>query len=160
MGSVSEPKLSPQQRILKTEANEVSPPFSIFSRWEKTIYVYTASLAGFASPVSSSIYYPALNLLARDLHTSLSNINLTITTYLVHTTALGLSRAQLTNCLRYVKLSHLPFLAAFQIGLVDDQPTSSASSFTWVLTPVSLCKPILWHCSYYECSRVVEAVVQ
>lgn len=59
------------------------PPFSVFSDVEKRVYVYIASLAAFTSPVATSIYFPALNILASDLHTSLAHINLTITTYMV-----------------------------------------------------------------------------
>jgi multidrug resistance protein len=58
-------------------------PYSIFPQWQRAVYVYMASLAAFASPVSSSIYYPAMLTLARDLNTSLTNISLTVTTYLV-----------------------------------------------------------------------------
>jgi hypothetical protein len=58
-------------------------PFSIWSEFEKRLYAWSASLAAFSGPVSSTIYYPALNLLAEDLHTTSSKINLTITTYLV-----------------------------------------------------------------------------
>jgi hypothetical protein len=64
------------------------PPHSIFPKWQRMAYVYVASLAAFSSPVSSSIYYPAMLTLAKDLNTSLTNINLTITTYLVRTTIL------------------------------------------------------------------------
>ena len=59
------------------------PPYSIFPKWKRVLCVYVASLAAFASPVSSSIYYPAMLTLARDLNTSLTNISLTITTYMV-----------------------------------------------------------------------------
>jgi hypothetical protein len=59
------------------------PPYSIFSRHERLFYAWLASVAAFASPVSTSIYYPALTVLAKDLNTSLGNINLTITTYMV-----------------------------------------------------------------------------
>ncbi|MCJ1383081.1 hypothetical protein MMC17_006194 [Xylographa soralifera] len=67
------------------EANKdaTEPPFSTFSSIEKKLYVYISSCAAFASPVSSGIYYPALNILASDLHTTLANINLTITTYMI-----------------------------------------------------------------------------
>ncbi|KAN0115479.1 MFS general substrate transporter [Hyaloscypha variabilis] len=58
-------------------------PYSIFPKWQRVVNVYVASLAAFASPVSSSIYYPAMLTLARDLDTSLTNISLTITTYLI-----------------------------------------------------------------------------
>jgi hypothetical protein len=59
------------------------PPYSIFPQWQRRLYVWIASLAAFASPVSSSCYYPAMLTIARDLDTSLTNISLTITTYLV-----------------------------------------------------------------------------
>lgn len=66
-----------------TDPSKDEAPFSVFSNVEKRVYVYIASLAAFTSPVATSIYFPALNILASDLHTSLANINLTITTYMV-----------------------------------------------------------------------------
>ncbi|KAF8852837.1 MFS general substrate transporter [Acephala macrosclerotiorum] len=59
------------------------PPHSIFPKWQRMLYVYVASLAAFTSPVASSIYYPSMLTLAHDLNTSLTNISLTITTYLI-----------------------------------------------------------------------------
>lgn len=59
------------------------PPFSILSPSEKGFFIVIASLAALFSPLSASIYYPALNTLSEALHESLSKINLTITTYLV-----------------------------------------------------------------------------
>ncbi len=67
------------------------PPYSVFPKRQRTLYVYIASLAAFSSPVSSSIYYPAMLTLAQDLNTSLTNISLTITTYLVRHFALFVS---------------------------------------------------------------------
>jgi hypothetical protein len=71
------------------------PPFSIFTSSERRFIVVMASLAALFSPLSANIYYPALNALSEDLHESLSNINLTITTYLVRllSTSVG-TRAQ------------------------------------------------------------------
>lgn len=57
--------------------------FSVFSVSEKRIIILTGSLAGFFSPLSSSIYFPALNTIASALHVSESRINLTVTTYMV-----------------------------------------------------------------------------
>ena len=57
--------------------------FSIFLEFEKRLYAWSASAAAFSGPVSSTIFFPALNLLAADLHTTATKINLTITTYLV-----------------------------------------------------------------------------
>lgn len=60
------------------------PPHSVFPPWQRAVYVYMASLAAFTSPVSSSIYYPAMQSIATDLHTSLTRIiSLSITTYMV-----------------------------------------------------------------------------
>jgi hypothetical protein len=61
----------------------IQPPHSIFPKWQRVTYVYIASLAAFTSPVSSSIYYPAMVTLAEDLNTSITNISFTITTYMV-----------------------------------------------------------------------------
>lgn len=63
--------------------HSTEPPYSIFSRGQKNFVVVIASLAALFSPLTDNIYYPALNTLSEDLHESLSNINLTITTYLV-----------------------------------------------------------------------------
>ncbi|MCJ1315171.1 hypothetical protein MMC15_000487 [Xylographa vitiligo] len=76
------PQCSETPNVAATE-NATEPQFSTFSSIEKKLYVYIASCAAFASPVSSSIYYPALNIIALDLHTTLANINITITTYMV-----------------------------------------------------------------------------
>lgn len=65
------------------EQQPPKPPFSIFTSSERRFIVVMASLAALFSPLSANIYYPALNTLPEDLHESLSNINLTITTYLV-----------------------------------------------------------------------------
>lgn len=94
-----------------TQERVLPPPFSVFSKFEKGLYIYVASLAAFASPVSSSIYYPAMNTLAEDLHTSLTNISLTVTTYLVPSHALPLYFLRKTSNYdydRYFKVYHLP----------------------------------------------------
>ncbi|KAF2664798.1 MFS general substrate transporter, partial [Microthyrium microscopicum] len=72
-----------EEVVEKVTTNPPEPPYSIFPKWQRVIYVYVASLAAFASPVSSTIYYPAMLTLAKDLNTSLTNISLTITTYMI-----------------------------------------------------------------------------
>lgn len=57
--------------------------YSVFTISQRRYIVFMASWAGFFSPVSSQIYFPALNTLARDLHVSNSLINLTLTSYMV-----------------------------------------------------------------------------
>lgn len=57
--------------------------FSVFSVNEKRAMVMVGSLASFFSPLSSSIYFPALDTIATALSVSTSKIDLTVTTYLV-----------------------------------------------------------------------------
>jgi hypothetical protein len=74
-----------QDIVSLEESQQVAepPPYTIFNRFERIFYAWVSSVAAFASPVSTSIYYPALTILASDLDTSLQNINLSITTYMV-----------------------------------------------------------------------------
>jgi hypothetical protein len=59
------------------------PPYCILPESEKIFIIPLVSFAAIISPISSSIYFPALNNLAKDLSVSISLINITITTYLV-----------------------------------------------------------------------------
>lgn len=67
---------------------EAEPPYCILREGEKIFIMLTVSFAAIISPISSSIYFPALDELATDMHVSISLINLTVTMYLV-----GLSSA-------------------------------------------------------------------
>lgn len=58
-------------------------PYSILTRKQKAIILFIAGFAAMFSPLSSFIYYPALKTIARDLHTSVSKVNLTITSYMI-----------------------------------------------------------------------------
>ncbi|KAK5119583.1 hypothetical protein LTR85_007412 [Meristemomyces frigidus] len=60
-----------------------SPPFSIFTTKQKRFIVFMVALAGFFSPLSANIYFPALNTLAVDFNVSSAIINLTLTTYMI-----------------------------------------------------------------------------
>lgn len=57
--------------------------YSVFTVNQKRSIILTVSMAAFFSPLSSSIYYPSLPTIALDLHVSNSQINLTVTTYLI-----------------------------------------------------------------------------
>ncbi|KAJ5190012.1 Major facilitator superfamily domain general substrate transporter [Penicillium cf. griseofulvum] len=74
------------------EVNEQTPllhatprtePYSVFTSTQKRLIILTAALASSFSPLSANIYYPALNSIAKDLRVSASQINLTITTYMI-----------------------------------------------------------------------------
>lgn len=57
--------------------------YSAFSVNEKRAMVAVGSLAAFFSPLSSSIYFPALDTIATALNETTSRIDITVTTYLV-----------------------------------------------------------------------------
>lgn len=58
-------------------------PYSIFTKTQKRWIVCQIALIGMLSPLSSFIYYPAIDALAKDLNTSVELINLTVTSYMV-----------------------------------------------------------------------------
>ncbi|KAF7625157.1 hypothetical protein AFLA_002031 [Aspergillus flavus NRRL3357] len=57
--------------------------YSVFSTRQKRLIILTAAIASTFSPISANIYYPALNSIAAGLDVSSSQINLTITTYMI-----------------------------------------------------------------------------
>jgi MFS family permease len=57
--------------------------YSVFTTTQKRWIVLTASLAGFFSPLSSAIYYPATSTIAEDLGVTATKVNLTVTTYMI-----------------------------------------------------------------------------
>ena len=79
-GHVAQEPIERQQAALDSEQE-----YSIFSKNEKRFIVITATLAAALSPISTNIFFPALNILASDLHVSNSLINLTVTSYMVGT---------------------------------------------------------------------------
>ena len=79
-----------------TTASAGGPVYSVFTKNQKRFIIFMASWAGFFSPVSGQIYFPALNPLATDLHVSSSLINLTLTSYMVWYPSVQHSRSILT----------------------------------------------------------------
>ncbi|KAF1982610.1 MFS general substrate transporter [Aulographum hederae CBS 113979] len=59
------------------------PAYSAFTHKQKQFIVFMVACAGFFSPLSANIYFPALNTLAADLHVSETLINLTLTSYMI-----------------------------------------------------------------------------
>ncbi len=66
-------------------------PYTILPESEKIFTIILVSFAALISPMSSGIYYPALNSLAASLDVSPSTINLTITVYMVSSPLQALS---------------------------------------------------------------------
>ncbi|KAH8590378.1 major facilitator superfamily transporter multidrug resistance [Bisporella sp. PMI_857] len=61
----------------------LEPPYHVFSYKEKWLVVAIIGVAGLFSGLSSNIYFPALDTVARDLNVSLNSVSLTITSYLI-----------------------------------------------------------------------------
>ena len=75
-----EPNTEPTSELTRVDTG---PPYSIFKPWQKKLIVFSASLGAVFSPMSTTIYLPALNSIASDLKVSNAEINLTVTTFLV-----------------------------------------------------------------------------
>lgn len=60
-----------------------TPVFSVFTLSQKRYIVLMVAMAGFFSPLSANIYFPALNTLAAEFNVSNSVINLTLTSYMI-----------------------------------------------------------------------------
>lgn len=58
-------------------------PWSVWSTQGKRVIIFSASFASLLSPLSSQIYFPALEPIARDLHVSNTKVNLSISTYII-----------------------------------------------------------------------------
>ncbi|KAJ5968836.1 hypothetical protein N7501_005084 [Penicillium viridicatum] len=81
--SVSHPKSGQDVNAGTRSGDLADVDYSVFTVSQRRYIVFMASWAGFFSPVSSQIYFPALNTLAKDLHVSNSLINLTLTSYMI-----------------------------------------------------------------------------
>ncbi|OJJ07712.1 hypothetical protein ASPVEDRAFT_142192 [Aspergillus versicolor CBS 583.65] len=64
-------------------APEIEPPYHILSKKQKWNLVIFVSLAGAFSPLSSNIYFPALDTISKDLGVSATLTSLTITVYMI-----------------------------------------------------------------------------
>ncbi|KAK3361342.1 major facilitator superfamily domain-containing protein [Lasiosphaeria ovina] len=61
----------------------LAPVYSIYTTWEKRWIVLGGSLAATFSPLTAQIYLPALTVLAQDFSVTDTQINLTVTTYMI-----------------------------------------------------------------------------
>jgi hypothetical protein len=122
--------------------DEPTPLYSVLPDGEKAFVIMTGSFAALISPLSSSIYLPALDSLAKDMEVSVSLINLTITTYLVRLINMWTDiprQGKLTTC-RYFKDLRPLSSAVFLISMDDVLHISSHSSSIWQQTLALLCR--------------------
>lgn len=57
--------------------------YSVFTVGQKRAIIFAGSFAAWFSPMTGSIYFPALDVIANDLNVSDSNMSVTVTTYLI-----------------------------------------------------------------------------
>jgi hypothetical protein len=76
-------KLEEGPDISPITQSELIVPYTLFTKNERWGIVCLIALAGWFSTLSSFIYYPAIPMVAADLHASISMINLTVTSYLI-----------------------------------------------------------------------------
>ncbi|KAF2169056.1 hypothetical protein M409DRAFT_65354 [Zasmidium cellare ATCC 36951] len=76
-------RTDPNDEALVNRLIEDDTPYSVFTTSQKRWIVFTAAMASFFSPLSSSIYFPSITTIARDLGVDTTQINLTVTLYLV-----------------------------------------------------------------------------
>ena len=60
-----------------------SAPWSVFTVGQKQYIIFVAPFAGFLSPLSADMYFPALNELSQEFEISSTAINLTLTSYMI-----------------------------------------------------------------------------
>jgi MFS family permease len=62
---------------------EALPSYSILTKRQNILVLCLASFAATFSPLSSFIFFPAINDLSQALHVSVGRVNLTITSYMI-----------------------------------------------------------------------------
>lgn len=72
-----------QEDMLQSLQISIPEPYTLFKQGERRGIVVLIALAAWFSTLSSFIYYPAIPIVAKDLHSSISMINLTVTSYLI-----------------------------------------------------------------------------
>ena len=77
------PAEKPTEDLEALHQTPSGPVYSVFSDRQRKFIVFMVACAGFFSPLSANIYFPALNALSRDLKVSNELINLTLTSYMI-----------------------------------------------------------------------------
>ena len=64
-------------------ASAAAAPYTVFTRWQKHLITLLMGLAMFFSPMTANIYFPCIPALEKAMKSSLQQINLTITAYVI-----------------------------------------------------------------------------
>ncbi|KAF7185818.1 MFS transporter M6 [Pseudocercospora fuligena] len=79
-GNEAEGNAAPKLELQRTVSG---PPYSIFTPRAKIFIVVAVSISSLISPFGATTFYPALDVIARDLGVTPTLINLSLTTYMI-----------------------------------------------------------------------------
>lgn len=80
---VDNPERQHKAQLSKTETTKSERPYTILTSGQKVWIVLTAALGAAFSPFTTSIYFPAISEIASALGVSITDVNLTITSYMI-----------------------------------------------------------------------------
>lgn len=72
-----------EQQLPKEAKKEEEEPYCKFSKNKKLLTIIICCLTGIISPLSANAYFPALNAIQEELHTTTELVNLTVTVYMI-----------------------------------------------------------------------------
>ncbi|KAE8397668.1 MFS general substrate transporter [Aspergillus pseudonomiae] len=120
---------SEEENNTSSEANP-KEQYTVLSEKEKVFYIFIASLVTLLGPVSSDIYYPALDLLSKDLNVSKTQMSLTITAFMVAQAVAPLLTASVSD----MKGRRPVFVVCLTIYMVVSVALALQSSFPALIT--------------------------
>jgi len=74
---------SPSSTVVDSTVEEYTDPRAKYSQKRKKIILFIIAFAGLIGPIGSTIYYPAMKVIERDLHTTNYLVNLSVSSFMV-----------------------------------------------------------------------------
>ncbi|KAJ9130068.1 Major facilitator superfamily transporter [Pleurostoma richardsiae] len=110
-------------------AAEPEEQYHVFSNSRKKLLIGIIGVAGLFSGLSSNIYFPSLNAIAKDLNVSLDSVSLTITSYLVIQGISPLFWGSLSDTVG----RRLIYIASFTVYIISNIALSFSPNFVVLL---------------------------
>ncbi|KAJ9610599.1 hypothetical protein H2200_005376 [Cladophialophora chaetospira] len=118
-------KLPADETTLPIAGADPTSRYSAFGKWQKRWIVLVSAFGAWFSTLTSFVFFPAITSLAHGLNTSIQNINLTVTSYLLVAGVAPAITATLSD-----KVGRRPaFLISFTLFLVANLGLVFQSSF-------------------------------
>lgn len=78
-----EPESGSDHGLNKAEQTPPESPYSLFTKRQRWLIFGLGTISATCSAWPSNIYFPAIPTIARSLNTTIENINLTVTSYMI-----------------------------------------------------------------------------